>query len=73
MDLDHIPLGAPTPPQVSNFVDPPTYTSTLVGVSTICLSLMIPFAALRLYSKAWIVRSFGWDDGNFVDQLEIPY
>ena len=71
MDLDHIPLVAPTPPQVSNFEDPSGYQSTFVAVSTICLSLMIPFAALRMYSKAWIVRSFGWDDGKFVEELEI--
>ena len=69
MDLDHIPLVAPTPPHVSNFVDPPTFTTTLVVVSALCLALMIPFAALRLYCKAFIVRSFGWDDGGFKVKL----
>ena len=69
MDLDHIPVVAPTHPQVSNFVDPPTLTTTLVVVSTLCLVLMLPFAALRLYCKAFILRSFGWDDGELKNEF----
>ena len=73
MDLDHIPVAAPPPPQVSNFVDPPTLTITLVVISALCLVLMIPFAAIRLYCKAFIVRSFGWDDGALKFKLRLPY
>lgn len=64
LDPSHIPLVPPIPPQVSNFVDPPTLGTTIIAISILCLALMLPFAALRMYSKAWIVRSLGWDDGK---------
>lgn len=66
MDLDHVPLGPPTPPQVSNFVNPPTLAPTIIAISTICLAVMIPFAIIRMYSKAWIVKAFWWDDCRFI-------
>ena len=64
MDLNHIPLAPPTPPQISNFDDPVTLAHAIQAVSVVCLSLMIPFALIRIYSKAWIVKSFGWEDGQ---------
>lgn len=65
MDLDHIPLEPPIPPQVSNFVDPPTLGTTIIAISTVCLTLMVPFAVLRVYSNVWIMKSWWWDDCKF--------
>ena len=73
LDSDHIPLVTPTPPEVSNFANPSTLRPMLITVSTVCLSVMIPFAALRTYSKIRIVRSFGWDDGMATDELCFPF
>ena len=64
MDLDHTPLTPPKAPQVSNFVNPETLAPVIVAVSTVCLTLMLPIAALRFYVKAWVVRSIWWDDGK---------
>ena len=66
MDLDPVPLEPPEPPQVSNVADPPTIAGTIVAISTICLTLMITLAVLRMYSKVWILRSFGWEDGDSI-------
>ena len=67
MDLEHIALSPPPRFQNSNFVDPPTLSSILIAISTACLSLVVPFTAMRIYTKACIVRSVGWDDGEFAN------
>ena len=67
MDLDHIPLSPPPRLQTSNFVDPPTLSTTLIAIGTSCLSLVVPFMAMRIYTKACIVRSIGWDDGELAN------
>jgi hypothetical protein len=66
MDPDHVPLSPPTPPQVSNFVNPATLAPTIIAISTICLAVMIPFVIIRIYSKARIVKALWWDDGQFI-------
>ena len=71
MDLNHTPLSPPPHFHSSNFVDPPTLSTTLIAISTACLSLTVPFTAMRLYTKACIVRSVGWDDGEFATLIEI--
>ena len=65
MDPNHTPLSPPPHFQVSNFVDPPTLSNTLIGIGTACLSLLVLFTAMRIYTKACILRSVGWDDGEF--------
>ena len=54
------------------FVVTPTMANIIVAISTICLILIIPLAALRMYSKIRIVRSFGWDDGGSIQLCCVP-
>ena len=72
MDPNHIPLVPPVPPQVSNFVNPPTLGPTIIAISVLCLVFMLPMAVMRMYSKIWIVRSFGWDDGELMNFAGTP-
>lgn len=62
--LSHIPVGAPPPGVIPNFENPPSEAKLIIIISTICLCFMIPIALIRVYSRIWITRSFGWDDGK---------
>lgn len=64
MDLAKIPLLPPPPGVTPNFVNPESRCSVLIIVSTICLALLLLFVTLRLYSRIWIARAFGLDDGK---------
>lgn len=57
-----IPAMAPPAGQTSNFVDPP-YTGTKFLVVN-CVFLPLAFIALgvRTWTRAFVVRSFRWDD-----------
>ena len=69
MDLAHTPLQAPPPGVIPNFTNPPSQGVGLIVVSAICYSLMLPLVALRVYSRNWINRSFGLDDGRYLSML----
>ena len=64
MDFAHTPAQAPPPGVTPNFVSPANHAHILIIVSATCLTLLIPFVALRLYARVFITRSFGLDDGN---------
>ena len=56
----------PPPGYTQNFVNPPVaaqdaYILVAVGVA-VAGSLLL----LRLYTKAWILKKFGWEDGTQV-------
>ena len=59
------PVMPPPSGQVSNLVDPPSIASGLYITTGICLSLIVLFAALRLYAKFRILKKKTWDDGQF--------
>lgn len=69
--IENIPLGAPPAGQSSNFENPDTRGPAVVVVCSVFIALMWPFLLLRLYSKVWVIRSFGWDDGKF--SLRVPF
>lgn len=69
--IENIPLGAPPAGQLSNFENPDTRGPAVVVVCSVFIALMWPFLLLRLYSKVWVIRSFGWDDGKF--SLRVPF
>lgn len=58
----NIPSTPPPPGVTSNFTNPESKGYESIITTTICLSLVAPVFALRLYSKAFVTRSFGWDD-----------
>ena len=62
--LSHIPAGIPPPGTTPNFENPQTNSRVIVTLSVICLSFMVLISAIRVYSRLWITRSFGWDDGK---------
>ena len=60
-DFQHPALTAPTG-VTSNFVNPESRGSILIVASTICLTFMMLFVVMRLYTKICIKHSLGWDD-----------
>lgn len=56
------PLAIPPPGQSSNFNDLGSRGPAVVVVCCIFMSLMWPIFLSRIYSKLFILRSFGWDD-----------
>lgn len=64
MDPARTPAQAPPPGVLPDFVDPENQGYILVIVIAICYSIMLPVVALRVYSRNWVARSFGLDDGK---------
>lgn len=62
--LETFPLQPPPPGQISNFIDPETRGPAVRDLCYIFIVLMWPIFLMRLYSKAWVIRKFGWDDGG---------
>ncbi|KAH8654975.1 hypothetical protein BGZ60DRAFT_532605 [Tricladium varicosporioides] len=46
----------------SNFINPPSQQPALIILNAVFLALMVIVVAIRLYSKARILRTIGWDD-----------
>ena len=67
--IKDFPLGPPPPGQLSNFKDPETRGPAIVAVCYVSLALMWPIFLSRLYTKVFILRQFGWDDGKFSPPL----
>ena len=56
------PMAAPPPGVIPNFVNPDSRGGETIVTVTICLALMVPFFVMRIYSRAFVTRSLGWDD-----------
>lgn len=50
----------PAPGVISNFKDPESHAYEGIVATSVCLSLMMPFFAMRMYSRA--SRNLGGDD-----------
>ena len=61
---ENIPLQPPPPGQTSHFDNPETRGPAIVILCSVFIGIMWPIFILRLYSKVWIIRRFGWDDGR---------
>lgn len=61
--LSDIPIEAPPPGIMPNFINPETRAPIVIAITAICLALIWPAFGLRVYSKAYVSKSFGWDDG----------
>ena len=62
MDPNTIPLEAPPPGVIPNFVDPPSQAFRMHITVAVCFSFMIPCVGARIYSKGFIVCAVGWED-----------
>lgn len=54
--------GRTTEPLATNMGKPADFADILNGVMWFQVFLATVFIALRLYTRHWIVRNFGWDD-----------
>ena len=61
---ESVPLQPPPPGQISNFDNPESRGPAMVILCSVFIGIMWPILILRPYSKAWIIRRFGWDDGK---------
>ena len=61
-DLDLLPLEPPPDGVHPNFENPLDRSHQLFIVAGICLYLIITFACLRVYAKAYLLRSRSTDD-----------
>lgn len=62
--LHNYPYEPPPPGEIPNFVNPTSRGPAIVTVCYTFILLMWPILLLRLYSKVWVIRRFGWDDGK---------
>lgn len=62
--FQNFPLQPPPPGQTSNFNNPESRGPAIITVCSVFVGIMWPILVLRLYSKVWVIRSFGWDDGK---------
>lgn len=65
IDLTNYPVIPPPPGVTPNFVDLETRAPLVIVFSAISLGLMLPIVVARLYTKAWVLCSSGWDDGTW--------
>lgn len=62
--LEDYPLHPPPSGQTSNFDNPETRGPAIIILCSVAIGIMWPVFILRLYSKVWVIRRFGWDDGK---------
>lgn len=67
--FNDIPFLSPPPGQVTNFENPESRALAITIICSICLALMWPVFLMRIYAKVWVIRAFGWDDGQSAGPL----
>ncbi|MCJ1285460.1 hypothetical protein MMC26_004800 [Xylographa opegraphella] len=60
--LSSVPALAPPPGVESQFVDPQNQTLSFLLVTSILFGVMTIFFVNRIYTKAFIIRKYTWDD-----------
>jgi hypothetical protein len=65
--IDYWNVPAATPPNgtISNFVNPPNIGYRQTTTNIVVLVIMIIVVFLRLYTRIFIVKSFGYDDCTY--------
>jgi hypothetical protein len=65
--VDYWTVPAATPPHgiIPNFIDPPSIGYRQTTTNIVVLVIMIVVVALRLYTRIFIVKSFGYDDCTY--------
>jgi hypothetical protein len=66
-NVDYWNVPAATPPNgtISNFVDPPNIGYRQTTTNIVVLVIMVIVVLLRLYTRIFIVKSFGYDDCTY--------
>lgn len=53
----------PPPPGISSkFIDPVTRAPAFVITCAVCITLMVICVTVRVYTKLYITKTWGWDD-----------
>ncbi|KAH7131840.1 hypothetical protein B0J11DRAFT_599848 [Dendryphion nanum] len=63
MDLSKIPVVPPPPGVTSNFENPYSMASTLLVINVVFSAIALICSALRIYTRAVVIRKVDWDDG----------
>lgn len=58
----------PPPGVASNFINPSSVANAIIIVQAVFLTLMLGFVTLRIYTKAFLIRSLGWDDCEYLSR-----
>jgi len=59
-----LPAMAPQPGVVSNFINPESRAYVVIVVNGVFTAFLLIFVFLRLYAKAFVSKSIGWEDGG---------
>lgn len=62
MDPSKIPALSPPSGVISNFDNPTSQASTILGVNISFITLMTSVVGLRVLSRGFVTRTLGWDD-----------
>ena len=54
-----------------NFNDPATRAPAVIVACALCLVLLWPIVVLRMYTKTFILKHFGWDDGMWMIPFDV--
>lgn len=61
---------APAPPGLkSNFIDPPSRKSEVIGVISTFTALGLISVVLRMHTRVFISRAVGWDDCRYLRSM----
>lgn len=58
------PVIPPPPGRITNLINPESRASGIYVAASICLPLIVLFAAMRFYAKVAILKKWTWDDGE---------
>ncbi|KAI9756382.1 MAG: protein disulfide-isomerase precursor [Chaenotheca gracillima] len=62
MDPSKMPAAPPPPGTIPNFVDPENHSRQIMVAAIICPIIAGIFVIARIYTRASLTRSLGWDD-----------
>ena len=61
----NLPLAAPPPGVVPNFNNPQSRAYQLHIGMAVCIGITSVFVLLRIYARAFVQRTWGWEDREY--------
>ena len=61
--LSEVPALAPPHGVVPNFIDPESRAPGVIMALGIITAIMLIFVILRMYTKSFVTKAIGWEDG----------
>lgn len=72
LDLSKIPAYPPPDGMVSNFINPTTLAPAIIITSSVMVAIMVLCVVARMYAKAYVTHTVGWDDCEFLSTTILP-